>query len=95
MHCGSHWRGKSRFSGGSIEYNGGDLLDLRNNTITVGELLDNEKARAVFQRRFGKWMKHPMLSAGRSLTLGQLMELARVYLPQKTIQDTWKELKEL
>jgi len=70
-------------------------LDLRNNRITVGELLDNEKSRAVFQRRFGKWMKHPMVSAGRSLTLGQLMELARVYLPQKTIQDTWKELKEL
>ena len=78
-----------------IDYTGGDLLDLRNNRITVGELLDNERSRAVFQRRFGKWMKHPMLAAGRSLTLGQLMDLARVYLPQKTIQDTWKELKDL
>lgn len=86
---------KSRFPGRGIEYNGGDTLDLRNNNITVGELLDNERSRAVFQRRFGKWMKHPMVAAGRSLTLGQLMELAKVYLPQKAIQDTWKELKEL
>ena len=70
-------------------------MDLRNNNITVGELLDNERARAVFQRRFGKWMKHPMVAAGRSLTLGQLVELAKVYLPQKVIQDTWKELKDL
>lgn len=70
-------------------------MDLKDNRITVGELLDNEKSRAVFQRRFGKWMKHPMLVAGRSLTLTQLMELAKVYLPQSVIQDTWMELKNL
>lgn len=78
-----------------IEYKGGDRLDLKNNNITVGELLDNDRSRAVFQRRFGKWMKHPMVAAGRSLTLAQLMELARVYVPRKTIEDTWKELKNL
>lgn len=70
-------------------------MDLKNNSITVGELLDNDRSRAVFQRRFGKWMKHPMVAAGRSLTLAQLMELARVYVPRKTIEDTWKELKNL
>ena len=70
-------------------------MDLKNNRITVGELLDDERSRAVFQRRFGKWMKHPMLVAGRSLTLAQLMELAKVYLPPKVIQDTWNELKNL
>ena len=70
-------------------------LDLRGNKITLGELLDNPRSAAVFQRRFGKWMKHPMVAAGRSLTLGQLMELAKVYVPQTTIQDTWKELQQL
>ena len=41
-------------------------LDLRNNTITVGELLDNRASRSVFQRRFGKFMNHPLVggSAG-------------------------------
>jgi len=70
-------------------------LDLRNNKITVAELLDNERSRAVFQRRFGKWMKHPMVNAARSLTLEQLMEMARVYIPQKTINETWNELRQL
>ncbi len=70
-------------------------MDLKNNGITVGELLDNPKAKAVFQRKFGRWMKHPMVAAGRSLTLGQLTELAGVYLPRKVIDDTLKELREL
>ena len=50
-------------------------MDLRNQTITVGELLDDPKSRAVFQRRFGKLMKHPMVGAARSLTLRQLAEI--------------------
>ena len=50
-------------------------MDLRQNQITVGELLQDPRARAVFQRRFGKWMKHPMVQAARSLTLGQLAEM--------------------
>ena len=33
-------------------------MDLRNKQITVAELLDNPKSKAVFQRRFGKFMKH-------------------------------------
>jgi DNA repair protein RadC len=70
-------------------------MDLRNQTITVAELLENPKSRAVFQRRFGKWMKHPMVGAAKTLTLRQLAEMAAVYLPQKTIQDTIQELERL
>ena len=70
-------------------------MDLRNQTITVGELLDDPKSRAVFQRRFGKLMKHPMVGDARSLTLRQLAEMAAVYLPQKTIQDTLRELSQI
>ena len=70
-------------------------MDLRSRQITVGELLDNPRSRAVFQRRFGKFMKHPMVGAARSLALSQLAEMAAVYLPQKTIQDTLRELEQL
>ena len=70
-------------------------MDLRNHTITVGELLDNPRSRAVFQRRFGKLMNHPMVGAARSLTLRQLAEMAAVYLPKNTIQDTLRELEQL
>lgn len=70
-------------------------MDLRNQTITVGELLDNPKSKAVFQRRFGKLLQHPLVSASRSLTLKQLVEMAKIYLPPKTIQDTLRELQQL
>ena len=70
-------------------------MDLRSRKITVGELLDNPRSKAVFQRRFGKFMKHPKVGAARSLTLAQLQEMAAVYIPQKTIQDTLKELEQL
>lgn len=70
-------------------------MDLRNQTITVGELLDDPRSRAVFQRRFGKFMKHPMVGAARSLRLSQLAEMAAVYLPRKTIQETLRELEQL
>ena len=70
-------------------------MDLRGQTITVGELLDNPRSRSVFQRRFGKWMKHPMVGAARSLTLKQLAEMAAVYLPQKVIRETLEDLERL
>ena len=70
-------------------------MDLRNQTITVGELLNNPRARAVFQRRFGKLMQNPLVSTAHSLTLRQLAEMASVYFPQKVIQDTLKELQQL
>ena len=70
-------------------------MDLKHNKITVGELLDNPRSRAVFQRRFGRLMNHPMVGAARSLTLRQLVEMAGVYLPKKTIDDTLRELQRL
>ena len=70
-------------------------LNLRNQTITVGELLDNPASRGVFQRRFGHLMKHPMVNAGRSLTLKQLSEIAGTFLPKNVIQATIQELEQL
>ncbi|MGE4276118.1 MAG: hypothetical protein AB7E30_02955 [Lawsonibacter sp.] len=70
-------------------------MDLKNQTITVGELLDNPKSKAVFQRRFGKLIQHPLVNASRTLTLKQLVEMAKVYLPPKAIQDTLRELQQL
>ena len=67
-------------------------MDLRNNKITVGELMDYAPARAVFQRRFPMVLRHPMLGAARTVTLEQIVAMAGAYIPQKTIQDTLNEL---
>lgn len=68
-------------------------MNLRNNKITVGELLDYAPAKAVFQRRFPMVMRHPMLGAARTVTLEQIISMAGNYIPQKKIQETLEELK--
>lgn len=70
-------------------------MDLRNGQITLGELLDNPKSRAVLQRRFGTLLQHPMVAMARKMSLNNLAEMARKKLPQSTIEDTYNELKSL
>lgn len=70
-------------------------MDLKNNTITMGELLADPRSRKVFQRRFGALLRHPAAGAAHCLTLAQLTEMAAVYLPQSTIRETLEELKKL
>ena len=40
-------------------------MDLRNNQITLGELWDNPKSRAVFQKRIPMLAKHPVQGAAQ------------------------------
>lgn len=70
-------------------------MDLKNNRITVGELLDHPAARAVFQRRFPSVMKHPLLGAARTVTLEQLLSFSGAYLPKAVVTDTLQELRRL
>ena len=68
-------------------------MDLKNNKVTVGELLDHRGARAVFQRRFPMLMKHPLIGAARSITLEQILSVAQAYVPQKKIDETLSDLR--
>ncbi len=68
-------------------------MDLKGNKITVGELLDTPKSRAIFQRRFPLVLTHPLLGAARTVTLEQLISFAGAYLPKKKIDETLEELK--
>lgn len=69
------------------------LLNLKNNQITVGELLDTPASRAVFQRRFPMVLKRPPTGAARSVTLEQLLAFAQPYLSPKKINETLEELR--
>ncbi|MBO5034555.1 MAG: hypothetical protein J6C43_02980 [Oscillospiraceae bacterium] len=68
-------------------------MDLKNNKITVGELMDYQPARAVFQKNFPMVMRHPLLGAARSVTLEQVIALAGDKIPRKKIQETLNELR--
>ncbi len=68
-------------------------MDLKNNKITVGELLDYAPAKAVFQKRFPMAMRHPMLGAARTVTLEQLIAVAGAYIPRRAIEDALNDLR--
>ncbi len=70
-------------------------MNLKNNKITVGELLDYAPAKAVFQRRFPMVLRHPMLGAARTVTLEQVISIAGSYIPKKTIEETLNELRKV
>jgi hypothetical protein len=70
-------------------------VDLKNNKITVGELLDNPHARTVLQRRFPVVMRHPLLGASRTVTLEQIVSFAETYVSKKVVDETMEELKKL
>lgn len=68
-------------------------MDLKNGRVTVGDLLDHPGAKAVLQKRFPMLMKHPMMGAARTITLEQILAVAREFVPQKKIDEALSELK--
>ena len=68
-------------------------MDLKNGKVTVGELMDHPGARAVLQKRFPMLMKHPMMGAARTITLEQILVVAREFAPQKKIDETLADLR--
>lgn len=70
-------------------------MDLKNNQVTVGELLDYAPAKAVFQRRFPMVMRSPMVGASRTVTLEQLISIARPHVSPQVIQETLNELRQV
>lgn len=70
-------------------------MDLRNDQITLGELWDNPKSRAVFAKRVPMLAKHPVKGAARSMTLAQLADFLSGWVPQPMINGVLQELKKL
>lgn len=72
-----------------------NAMDLMGGRITAAQLLNDPKSRAVLEKRFGKWLKHPLVRSAGSLTLTQVIELTKTYIPKKDIDATLEELKKL
>ena len=70
-------------------------MDLRNNQITVGELLGHPAARQVLARRFPQMIGRPIVAASGGMTLERAMKLARAYVSPKVLQETLEELRRI
>ncbi len=70
-------------------------MNLKNNRITLGEILQNPAAKALLQKKFPQALSHPMAGPARSLTVEQAVEFARLYVSQPVIDEVLRELKRL
>ena len=70
-------------------------MDLRQNQITLGELWDDPKCRAVFQKRIPMLAKHPVKGAARTVTLEQLYDFMSSWVPGMMLNGVMQDLKKL
>ncbi|HIT32917.1 MAG TPA: hypothetical protein IAC25_08815 [Candidatus Enterenecus stercoripullorum] len=70
-------------------------MDLRKKQITLGELWDNPRSRAVFQKRVPMLGKHPVKGAARSVTLEQLADFLSAWVPEAMIGGVIRDLERL
>lgn len=68
-------------------------MNLRENQITVGELLENPAARAAVQRLYPGLLKNPMVARMRHLTLAQVLRLAAPHIPQNQLETLLEALR--
>ncbi len=70
-------------------------MDLRRRQITLGELWDDPRSRAVFQKRVPMLAKHPVKGAARTVTLEQLADFLSAWVPEAMINGVLKDLERL
>ena len=83
--------------GGGIQWAREEVsgLDLRNNRITMGELLADPRSRQVLARHFPQAMDLPILAKAGTMTLATAMKLGAAYVPRKAIEAALAELRQL
>ena len=70
-------------------------MDLRNNQITVKEILSNPKARGLLQKEFPMIMNPRFLHLVQNTSLQAVLEFGKTYVPQAKINHILSELKNI
>lgn len=68
-------------------------MDLKNNEVTIGEIISNPKARALLKREFPEVMNPIMLQLARNMSLGYVLNLAKGRYSQEKIDQVLSELQ--
>lgn len=70
-------------------------MNLYNNQITVGQLLDNPQARAVLDREFPGLTANPLVRSARGLTLARVLQLMAGQVSPAQVQRVLTALAEI
>lgn len=70
-------------------------MDLKNFNITVDELLENQKAKAILSREFPTLINSPMVKLYKNLSLKKVLSYAKGNVPEEKLQRIIKELENI
>ena len=70
-------------------------MDLQNNRIPIGVLLQNPKACEIIAREFPGVLNHPMLKMARRMSLGNVLSQIGNAVPREKIERVLGELQAL
>lgn len=70
-------------------------MNLRNNEITVGEILKNPNARALFQREVPSLANNPMLPMSYSIPLKDILTYSKGVIPQFKVKQLLSQLEKI
>ncbi len=65
------------------------------NNLTVGQVLANNKAKAILAREFPTLINTPIVKLYSSMTVKQVLALAKDKVPRDKIQRIIKELEQV
>lgn len=68
-------------------------MDLKNGTITVGEMLKNPSARKLFQQLSPISINSPIIRSAHAMTLNELLRKAKAWVPQERMNEILEALK--
>lgn len=70
-------------------------MDLKNNKITIGQLFDDERSRAVLFKYAPLFLKHPLLMTVRRMSLQEVVVKARRFVPSSQLDMILGELQNI
>lgn len=71
------------------------FMDLKNNNITLGEVLKNNQAKKVLQNEFKEYFNSPLFSFAKKMSIQKLLQLAKGKVPDDKINKILNELKNI
>ena len=70
-------------------------MDLMQNKIKVGILMQNNEAAKLLKTEFPRWAKSPLLKMAGQMTLEDVLKIAKKHVPQEKIDAVLEKLQAL
>ncbi|WMJ23966.1 hypothetical protein RBG61_04665 [Paludicola sp. MB14-C6] len=70
-------------------------MNLKQNQITVEELLRNPQAKAILQKELPEIMKLSLVKMAGKMTLQQVLEMNKGYVPSNQVNRILKQLEQI